>query len=280
MTRRPAFPSSFRQLTFEVTLLLVLALAASGPAGAQDEELQPLSPLFARGGEVGDVVARSLQVYRIPLAYTVRDLEEERWGLRLTFPVSLGASEVTASSSVGDLFERFESVTVTPGVELQLGLGPRWRLKPFGEVGLTESGSAGGTEVTWGAGVRARGERELGATLLSFGGAARYASPRSYRAQLQDYTTLEVGGDVQVPLGVSVGTRPASGGVYGVVRFFPDLEGPAAAVFDVGRLYEVGLSFSTDPPFKLWLVEIPWIALGYRFGGPFSGLRLSLSFPF
>ena len=39
-------------------------------------------------------------------------------------------------------------------------------------------------------------------------------------------------------------------------------------------------SFSTDPPLKLWLVELPWIGLGYRWGGPFSGLRLSLSFPF
>lgn len=260
--------------------LLLLAIAGSAPATAQDEELQPLVPLMVRAAEGAEVEARSLQVYRIPLAYTVRDLEEKPWGLRLTFPVSLGASEVAASSSVGDLFERFESVTVTPGFELQLGLGARWRLKPFAEVGLTASGSNNGTDVTYGLGVRARGERELGSTLLTLGGAARYASPRSYRAQLQDYTVFEVGGDVQVPLGVVVGARPASGGVYGVVRVFPDLEGPADAVLDIGRLYEAGLSFSTDPPLKLWLVELPWIALGYRWGGPLSGVRLSLSFPF
>jgi hypothetical protein len=275
-------PPEPRQRPWRRALLLVLPLSviASGPLAAQDEELQPLALLLERAGGATELEARSLQIYRIPLAYTVRDLETQLWGFRLTFPVSLGAHELDASNGVVDLLERVESMTVTPGVELQIGLGPGWRLKPFGELGVTTASAAGDTELTYGIGVRARGERELGASRLLLGGAARYASPRTHRAQLQDYTALEVGGDVQVPLGFSVASRPASGGVYGVVRFFPDLEGPAEALLDVGRLYEVGLSFSTDPAPKLWLVELPWIALGYRWGGPLSGLRLSFSFPF
>jgi hypothetical protein len=260
-------------------LSIALVLMASTPAAAQDEELQALLLLAKSGVAADGAQASSLQVYRLPLDYALREPRQGRWGMRLSFPVSLGAYTVEGSTAAGSLSERFENLTVTPGVELQVRAGRWWFVKPFGEIGVTVSRS-GSTALTYGAGVRARSDRDLGSTHLRLGGAARYASPRSNRAELADYTTIELGCDTQVPLGFRIGERSTWGGVYAIARYFPDLEGPAAAFFDVGRLYEIGVSFSTRPIPKLWIIEFPWIAVGYRFGGPFSGVRVSFSFPF
>jgi hypothetical protein len=40
------------------------------------------------------------------------------------------------------------------------------------------------------------------------------------------------------------------------------------------------VSFSTAPELTLLKLKLPWVALGYRFGDMFKGIRLSFSFPF
>jgi hypothetical protein len=97
-----------------------------------------------------------------------------------------------------------------------------------------------------------------------------------------DYTTLEAGLDIQRRLGFAFGGGEASAGIYGIGRWFPDLriQGAGDRVFDVTRVLEVGVSFSTAPELTLLKLKLPWVALGYRFGDMFKGIRLSFSFPF
>ena len=91
-----------------------------------------------------------------------------------------------------------------------------------------------------------------------------------------------LGRAVEAPLGFDIGTRRALGGAYAIVRHFPgvEVERPSGEPLRLQRMYETGVSFSTDPVLRVWKVKLPWIALGYRFGDVFSGVRLSLSFPF
>jgi hypothetical protein len=130
--------------------------------------------------------------------------------------------------------------------------------------------------------VRTRGDYLRGSYLFALGLGAHYASARATRVDVGDYTTLELGLDVQRTLGFRLGGREARGGVYGIGRWFPDLriEGPSDRILDVKRVLEVGLSFSTAPELAIWKIKFPWIALGYRFGDMFQGVRLSFSFPF
>lgn len=263
-----------------VGVLLAVGLAA--PVVAQDEGLDTL--LFAPLDEVGieDLEARTFQIYRIPLSYSVRDVEDHPWGLRLTFPVSLSSSRIEAITDVDEFVADLEAAAIIPGVEFVVPVSERWQLKPFAEVGIGRAGSGSGTEVLYAAGLRTRGDYRAGRVELTFGGAVAYKKPSTSRSSYDSYSRIEAGTDAQLPLGFSIGHRRASGGVYGIVRRFSDLE-----LADLGEQpialrdqYELGLSFSTDPELRLWKIRLPWIGLGYQFGDIFTGFRVYFSFPF
>lgn len=263
-------------------MLLFVAFCSvwASPGEAQDVDLDPWRYLPATFSGATDISTSSVQVYRIPVGFSLRALEDDRrWGLRLTLPISFGFYEARAATNLGDLVERLETITASPGLELQLAAGDRWVLKPFAEAGVS-SASAGTTEVLYTAGLRAAGRYHLDPVRLALGAAGRYASERSSRARLQDHTTLEIGADAQLPLGFSIGARRTLGGLYGIVRFLPDVEITDDRVVALGRVYELGISFATEPELRLLGLRLPWIALGYRFGDVFSGVRLSFSFPF
>ena len=267
-----------RRMRFAIPAALLLASAA---AEAQ-EDLDPLRLLPFDAGAVSNVEATSLQLYRIPLSATVRDQEKEPWGLRLTFPVSLGGYEVSAASSLGDLVERLNTVTVVPGVEFLLPAGPHWTLKPFAEVGVTSSSVSDSADVLYGAGMRTRGDFRPRRFVVTLGGALEYKAGGDSRALIKHYSTLAAAADAQLPLRFSLGGREARGGLFVAVRKFSDvvLREIDTEPFEVSTSYETGLSFATEPPLKLWLLPLPWISLAYRHGGDISGLRLYLAFPF
>lgn len=271
-----------------VVKLLRLALAgclwgiASPPVLAQDADLDPILFADLGGAQVEDVTASSFQIYRIPLSYRLRSLEDRPWGLRLTFPVSLGSYRVEAIDGLDEFVEGIRAASVIPGVEFEVPVGDRWVLKPFAEIGIGTDSTSGETDVLYGTGLRAVARYRPGDAKLTLGSSAIYKKPSSSRENFDSYSKLEVGLDARRPLGFSIGRRGAEGGLFGIVRRYSRLdvarlgEGP----YEVDGGYEVGFSFSTDPVMALGKLEIPWIGLGYQFGDLFGGIRLYLSFPF
>jgi hypothetical protein len=130
-------------------LVAVLGLTLMAPiAAAQDPELEPLLLIMAEADGATGGEASSLQMFRIPVSFTVRSLEESRWGFRLHLPVSFAAHDLQASTSIGDFVERIETVTVAPGCELLLRLED-WTLKPFVEVAVSASTAGSGSEALY-----------------------------------------------------------------------------------------------------------------------------------
>lgn len=252
------------------------------PAGAQDGDLDGLLLLSADGGEIEDVTSTGFQVYRIPISYPIRRLGEKPWGLRITFPISLGTYELEAATDIGDVVDSVQSMAVIPGVEFQVPVGERWVIKPFGEVGIGDDSRSGETHLLYATGIRARGEYETRPFELMVGTAFRYRNAAGTDVVKNWYSTVEGGVDAQVPLGFSIGSRGARGGGYLILRHFSNLEfeivtdGP----FEVDWNYEVGLSFATEPVLTIWKIKLPWIGLGFRFGDRTRGIRLNFSFPF
>jgi hypothetical protein len=269
-----------RAIVLAIAPAIFAALLPALAAVAQASEIEPLLLLLRQGGTGAS--ASSLQVYRLPLAATLLDVGDRPWGLDLTFPVSLGFYNVDTASSVGDVLARVSTVSVAPGVEFLVPVSRRWVLKPYGEVSLGMTTSGESTEVQYAAGIKARGDYESGPYHLAAGLGAHYASVRAARVDVGDYTTLEAGLDIQRRLGFSVGGGDASAGIYGIGRWFPDLRitGAGDRILDVTRVLEVGVSFSTAPELTLLKVKLPWLAVGYRFGDMFRGIRVSFSFPF
>lgn len=265
-----------RRLRFSLLLLA----GWPGHLLAQEGELTSILLTVSEDAAIEDVDSRALEIYRIPLSYTVRDLENHSWGMRITFPVSFSSYRITALTELDEFIEGAEVASIIPGVELQVPVGQRWELKPFAEYGIGRS-TSGNTEALFGTGIRTRGTYMPGRARLMLGGAAAYKEPSTSRTELDGYSRIELGVDGQWPLGSSVG-RIRRGGIYGIARQFFDLvlERVDDRPIELKNQYELGVSVSTEPAPRLWKVEFPWIGLGYQFGDVTHGLRLYLAFPF
>ncbi len=251
------------------------------PAAAQDQGLDPF--LFANRDEsesATDIEARGVQLYRLPLGFHVRSLDAHPWGLRITFPVSLSSLRITGVSDVGGFVEKMGLAAIIPGLEVEMPVGSRTLVRPFGEVGIGKS-TESSVEVFYGAGVRARSTADPKQLHLTYGGMIAGRKTPALNATAVRYVSVEGGADVQVPLGFSVLGGRARGGLYVIGRAFGGLElerEDLPPIVARGQ-FEAGLSFSTAPDLRIWKIPLRWLAVGYQFGRV-SGVRMYLTFPF
>ena len=206
---------------------LALALLACRPVAAQDQDLDPL--LFARSidgqaAEETDLQARGVQLYRIPLSLRLLEMRGNRWGVRLTFPISVSAIRITSTSDLDRFVKGLGLASIVPGLELEIPIESRLRLRPFAEVGFGNSTEGSRTEVLYGGGVRARFVQPVRRLHLSLGGAAMHRKPETSRETYNGHSTFEAAVDAQWPLGFSIGEQAARGGVYAIGRAFNGLE--------------------------------------------------------
>ncbi len=274
--------SGLRRVAACVSVLL--ALAAAGPVAAQDQGLDSLlfAPLAVGADENANVQARSVQLYRLQLSLRLRRREEGRWGLRLTFPVSLSAVRIEGASDIGRFVNSLGIVSIVPGIELEIPVGEGARLRPFVEAGLGKGTRGGDLEVLYGVGLRASVAHTVGRAHLTFGGSAMRRRRARRIEEYEGYSTFEGALDAQVPLGFSIREREARGGIYFIARGFDGLEVKREGQEPIRMRgqFEVGASFSTAPDLRVWKIRLPWIAVGYQSGAVISGFRFYTTFPF
>lgn len=263
------------------TFALVLTLARAG--AAQDQGLDPLlfSGVLDAGGS--DTQARAVQLYRLPFGYHLRKMDEDTWGVRITFPMSFTGLRITqAASNTGPFVKSLGILSVVPGLELEIPVGDRGRVRPFAEAGIGRGTDGGRTEVLFGTGLRASTFVPFDRGRVTYGGSGMYRKRASSEAGYDGYGTFEAGADAQFRLGFSVRQKPALGGIYGIARVFDGLDlKPAGGEPIVLRdQFEAGISFSTMPDLRVWKITLPWLAIGYKFGPVLSGVRVYATFPF
>src|SRR5215472_19379485 len=77
------------------------------------------------------------QVYTLPLEYTVQDVLRSGWALRILAPVQVGLYSLKVTDTNGERISiNQQSVAVVPGAELEIPVGSRTILKPFGQFGV------------------------------------------------------------------------------------------------------------------------------------------------
>jgi hypothetical protein len=262
--------------------LLVLTLLAASPAAAQDQGLDLLLFAGLLDRSAGDVQAQTTQLYRIPLALPLRSTKDGRVGLRLTFPISLSSVRVQGVSDLTPFVRKLGVAALVPGIELQIPVGARLRLRPFAEAGLGRGNDAGKTEVLYGAGIRARVDHSNRRMRLTFGGSAMHRKRGTDGGRNDGHSMFEGAVDSQLPLGFSIGSKQARGGIYTIARGFSGLQLPRENQdpIELRSQFEAGLSFSTSPDLAVWKIKLPWLAAGYQFGKVISGVRVYMQFPF
>ena len=265
-----------------VVLLFAIAVATAVPARAQDQSLDPLlfAPLASGSEPTTDVEGHTLALYRLPIAVNLRRMNEQQWGLRVTFPVSLSSLRVSGVSDLGPFAKKLGIAAIIPGLELEIPLRDNMRMRPFAEVGFGHGG--GRTEALYGMGDRLMIQNDVGVAHLTYGGSGMYRNSYTSGNEYDGHGTFEAGIDTQFPLGLSVGSKAARAGGYFIARKFAGLElvSENQEPLTLSHQYEVGASFATTPVFSVWKIRLPWIAVGYHFGKTLSGVRIYTKFPF
>ncbi len=270
-----------------LSALLPLLLAGTA-AGAQQplstEEKQVVNYAFATqlGSGVYSVSGRLIQVYRIPFSYKIREEKPGDWGLRVTFPLTVGLYDFHAVDVLETgIPKHMDSASLVPGLEFRVPVLESWLLKPYLEAGVGKEHSGSADFRIGSGGIRSLADFHPGHFTLSLGNTFVYARVEPAGDQpADDLFLFETGIEGRHRLG-TIGGAPQAIGFYGIADFQND-----KSAFPVGGAppryqdqYEIGVTWGPQGEAKLWKIPIPRIGIGWRFGEDLSAIRLVIGIP-
>lgn len=279
--------------TFACPGLLLLAgldARAQTPAPAAVNRTVNLNYVYAADLGFGGYSLNGLtaDVYTLPLDYTFHGVPREDWALRILAPIQLGLYSLKVTDTDGERISiHQQSLALVPGAELQIPLGDRTLLKPFGQFGVghtfgVDSGSA--NAYIFLGGVRALTQWQLAATSVSLGNAAIYAGDRAVGSGFSEhYVSLQSGVELRRPFGFTLGSVTPDVGAYTIYYYYP-----LPLVFSrflqpelkITNQIEVGFSIGSATPWRPLGVSNPRIGAGYIFGGGLSVWHISFGFQY
>jgi hypothetical protein len=238
------------------------------------------APLLGSG--IYDLGGRTLQVYRLPLSYALREAAPGQLGWRLRAPVTVGFLDFKSRDVLqGSVPSNIDQLSLAPGIEMEYRPSERWSLRPYAEAGFilasaseidARSANLGlRTDYRW---PTARGEW-LWATRLDYS-----RVDYSGCAMTDDLGRVRSGVDVPRLLAWRAGTRQMEIRPFALGEWFADR--PHKALVGVGLpafQAETGLMFGLKPMPKLWRFAAPRLGISYRFAGEISGWRLVIGEP-
>jgi hypothetical protein len=269
-----------------ILLLLAVAANAQTPAEARTDEAvgQSLNYVFAAdlGSGVYDLGGQTLQVYRFTYDKVLREVDEDTLGVKFVLPLTFGFFDFTPLDVLSEgIPTRVDSFSLVPGLELDYLLPNGWHLIPYARGGASvASSSVDG----WLYGLGARVERHDG-----WRGWDRYLrtevnySGVGYRQDMPSDQFARVRQGINLARGMTwkLRGRELEFGLYGILDVIFDP--PTAPVVDGEReplQAEVGFTFGTRPPFKIWRWDAPRLGFGYRFAGELSAWHFLIGAPF
>jgi hypothetical protein len=291
-----AYPRPWR--CFKTYIQIGIATAAATTAAASAQTLpasnanRRVNLNYVYAGDLGfggySLSGLTADVYTLPLAETLPDLPYQGWGLKLMLPIQGGIYNFRATDVDGRRIAiDQQSVSIVPGVELQVPIGNRTMLKPFAQFGDAHGfGSGVGNPNSWIyiAGARALTEWHMGDYTLSLGNALIYAGDSTIGPGFSEhYVSLQLGGEVRHPLGFKTGDVVPDIGIYVADYYYPT---PLAfsrflkPVLHVANQAEIGFSIGSATPFQLLWLSNPRIGVGFVFGGGLDVWHINFGFQF
>lgn len=286
-----ALNAARRVIGWLALILLLLGTSFAAPPCRADQPLtlseqQEFNYAFATqvGSGIYNISGRTLQVYRLPLSYKFRDSEEGRAGWRLTVPMTFGFfnfdSEDVLNSNLG---ENVATFSLVPGAEILVPVREHWLLKPFAEAGYVWDRGGDADAAIYTAGLRSRFDFTGGGFDMVLGNGLTYA-------------LVDPSGSASRDAMVALEAAFTASHLFG-----PAGQGPSQADYEpyfVGRAYfggedqpllgeksntlvqyEVGMTFGSRDPMKVWKIPLPRIGVGYVFGQDLAALRIVFGAP-
>jgi hypothetical protein len=281
--------TSRRSVGIAVCAVALLLAGVTHPARADDEdvpEVRPFNYAFASyvGGGFYAQNGRTLWIVPIPVGFDLRSEDEHFLGIRLTLKLTLGFFDFKPQDLVDfEIPDRIGTVSLLPGVEFPMRVTKNWLLTPFGDIG-----AAADTEheqITWVAGLGAHSRAEFHWKRQKFLLWNRLVYARDFansQEPAEDFLLFETIFEPRVPLGAIRG-NPTDVGLFLLADSFfypvivPRTDGGESEIL---RRYEIGITYGSAEPTKLWIFPVPRIGLSWRFGQDANGIRFILTYAY
>jgi hypothetical protein len=271
-----------------LALLPAGTLRAAEPAPGTSPDTQFASFAFASelGSGVYEISGRTIQVYQIPLSFSLRPakLHQQPPGLNLLLPVTFGFFNFQPQDVLHfKLPTNIGALSLEPGVQLDYWRSDQWHLYPYTKGGSTFATAGSATALIYGVGIRSDYQfYELGGAGLSRAELA-YAGIHYVSGPLPNdsFTRLRNGAELRHDVGLSIGERKVQLAPYGFVEvYFNAPSGPASGISARTIQLETGLVLGVSPMWTIAGITLPRLGIGYRVAGELSGWRLVIGDPF
>ena len=271
--------------------LAVVLLAVGAGAHAADDPA-PLSFAFASqaGSGIYDIEGRVVQIYRIPIEFTVRPYEKDgKWGAAVRMPITFGFYDFDAGDALsGNFPTHVGTASLLLGVRFDVSAKSNWVLSPYVDFGAAKDFSGGSLVWVYDLGLKSvvsfpagSWDVRAGQELL-WAGAAQSADPLTGW-----FGEADAGFEFRHELPWNAGKTRGEVGLFIVYqRYFKHSQSfessspiatfsaEPATIPGVDEQTEVGLSFGTRPKLSWWKLSMPKLGLSYRFGDGIAAVRI------
>jgi len=194
-------------------------------------------------------------------------------GWQFKFPVALGVHDLDAHAIGATLsLENVSTLTVVPGVEADIPIGPRWSLRPFGAVGWgTELGSSPRTSaVVYWTGIKSRLTFPANGFEWSLVNELTYSGYRDNAYSSSHVVPVLTAFEFDKPTGKKLGEDNVHlywrAGYTDYLKHNPLFFGATVGSIDVHDEWEVGMAFGKGAePLRLWRLHWNRVGISYHF---------------
>ncbi|MBC8026327.1 MAG: hypothetical protein H7Y89_10070 [Steroidobacteraceae bacterium] len=245
---------------------------------------QSINYVFATdlGSGVYDLGGRTLQIYRYTYLKDLRETRAGHTGVRFVLPVTAGFFDFSPVDVIAKgPPSRVDSVSVVPGVELDIVLRDGWHLLPYVRAGFSVASSSVDGWL-YGTGARLERQSDFHGWNAYVRSEVAYAGVKYTNETPDDeFFRLRQAFDLTRATRLKIRGREIETGLYAIFDLVVDPPtAPVAGAKKVPIQAEFGVTLSSRPRVKIWKFDAPRIGVGYRMAGELSSWRLLIGTPF
>lgn len=235
------------------------------------------SGVYAAGG-------RTIQIYRLPLRWNIRDPGVDRWGIRMLLPVTLGFYDYRVEDVLqAPLPHSLDTASFVPGLEISHLLARDWIVTLRGQIGIAKERTSTADALTWALGGSAGHSAVRGSWRFHFQTALVHAETHFRDIGRDSMLRLSSGVEARTGLHASIRGHLLDYGPYFLNEWYLQRPAPPLAP-EAGRVaavqWEAGVTVGSVEPLYLWKIPMPRLGIGFRFGESLAAFRLVFGAPF
>jgi len=274
---------------FFVSLVCHLAMALSGVTFGQTDETErsPYNYAFATqlGSGIYEVDGRTVQIYRLTGALRLREMDDGKWGVLLRVPITFGFHNFKSSDILDiGLPEQLGTLALVPAIEFEYAVKKDWILTPYLGAGAGKDFSGGSFNFIYAIGVRSLAMFRGRGNTVRLGNRLVYTGYSNRDMEfVDDFAFFETGVDLRRGMGTKLGGLELDGGLFAMNYIYfisPHIVRMNPEAIEMRTEWELGMTFGTVEPWKIFGVRMPRIGLSYRFGTGVDALRFIIGNPF